>query len=93
MNVGMILDGKTPDGTRVVVMREDSSPEDLGAATAYGRFGVEIDGEPVKIKRVSRLRDGGTTILSLVDGREIVFLNRIGTTDRTPKLDGEPIEG
>ena len=58
-----------------------------------GSFGyrVEIGGEVVRVEKVRRLRDGGTTILYLVDGSEIVFPHRIGSEDRVPTLDDEPI--
>lgn len=91
MDSPVLVDGRTASGRRVVVR---------GAlAPGYGEYEVEIDGNGYEVGRVSRLRDGGTTIVEVLrpvagglDQRRLVFPNRIGSDDRTPRLDGERIE-
>jgi hypothetical protein len=67
---------------------------------AYGRWKVEVDGELVRVVRVERRRDGGTTILQLIhdggawpaDGYQLIFPRRMGSDDRTPRFAGRKVE-
>ncbi len=81
---GKVAEGHTEGGAFVEVWRGEGAP--------YGEYEVRINGEAVGVAYVRRLRDGGTTILTLEDDREIVFPSRLGDANRTPTLNGQRIE-
>ena len=82
----IILDGRTKDGTWVVVDEDEDIP-------LYDKdhFAVAINGERVEVDHVSRLRDGGTTTIHLADRNYILFPRKIGNPDRTPRYNGKPV--
>lgn len=85
----VLVDGFTKSGRKVVVHGQ--------LMPGYGEYEVEIDNEIWAVVGKGRLRDGGTTTVNLRgpagEGGRLVFPNRLGSDDRTPRLDGERIEG
>jgi hypothetical protein len=66
--------GTTADGRHVVVIGWDHYPSAR----------VVVDGMEQVVIRASRLRDGGTTTFEC-DGGRLVWPNRLGSDDRTPR--------
>lgn len=51
---------------------------------------IAIDGEEATIERHEVLRDGGTEVYA-TDRGMLIFPRKLGISDRTPRLDGEPL--
>lgn len=74
-------------GARVMHVRLESVHDGPGAS----RYRLALNGTEVPIRDWRRLRDGGTTTYRGHWG-ELVLPHRIDSDDRTPRLNGQPVE-
>jgi hypothetical protein len=77
----VLVSGRTSNGRTLLVYDADD-PRDR-------RF--VIDGDEADVVRQDLYRDGGTRRYTTTKGT-VVFPHRLGSDDRTPRLDGERVE-